>query len=162
MSDKQDQSAERALIEEANREAWRESIFWSGDHPNPNAMDRRIPERPANVEDLLAGVRESLRKAAHIFQVAERRESDAGAISGEIASKHPKEYLRPYMAKAVAGVIAADLRRAKSELVHWREYERFYVEEVKRGGGVHRIGKGEAFTPPWEGEELDVDAEANF
>lgn len=160
MSDKQDKSAEHALAEEANREAWRESIFWNVDHPSDAKVERgRKPDRPTTTQTLLDGVRQSIAAAERMLKVAKQRMALAGQLSGQAADRVPSP-LRAYMATAVMGVLKADLGRARSELLHWHEYARFY--EGQAAGKVERLDRDTSFTPPWLGEQLNIEAERAF
>jgi len=149
------QKAETALIDEATRAAQRWSVFWLIDHPRDGDIHRDTkPARP-DVAGLLEGARQALAAAAKVLAAARRNEQRAGEISGEAALRAP-ERLRPYMAKAVLAVLLADVRRAISEVHHWREYVQHYEGEVASGGKVVQLRPG-AFAAPWEGEKVPDD-----
>lgn len=120
------------LVEEANKQAWHRSIFWHGDHPHPDDIDRRRPERQTSASSLLEGAREALKASERMLATARRNVSLSGALS-EKACESCRIDLRPFMANAVTGVIKADFRRAISEVNHWHEYVQHYERVASEG-----------------------------
>lgn len=135
-------SPELPLIEEANREAWKKSLFWKNDHPPESAVGHRAPPPPTTNAELAAGARAALELARGIGRVADRRLSEQGAIAGEVADRARAE-IRPFMVNAMLGVIRADAQRARSEFRHWKEYVAYYERQTepppKIGGLVGEI-----------------------
>lgn len=128
MNDKTNSPADLLLVEDANREAWRKSIFWPIDHPNPDELDNSRPQKPTSTS-LLEGSREALASSVRMLKAARRNVEMTGQLS-ERACETCKPDLRPYMAPAMTGVIRADLRRALSEVKHWAEYVSHYERQA--------------------------------
>lgn len=124
-----DRSAELALAEEANREAWKMSLFWDVDHPTEEALRRgqRIPKPTA--PGLLEGVREALANAERMLAVTRKRMDRLGEVIAE-SSYQVKPALRPYISNAITGVVKSDVRRARSEVEHWKEYVQHFEKQT--------------------------------
>lgn len=149
-----EQNADLPLIDEANKAAWKLSLFWRGDHPHPDNIDRRRPPKPESMAELLEGARAAFKAAEGMLMRARKNLLVAGEMAGK-AADGGKIDLRPFMAAAVMGVIKADWRRAKAEVEHWAEYVRHF--EKQAGEAQAPVFSGQSFTPPWEGQEVALD-----
>lgn len=127
------------FIEEANREAWKQSVFWKNDHPPETSVGHRAPPVPTTIAELLDGARTSLEQARGMMRTAESRLAQQGDLAGRVTDGVRAE-IRPFMVNAMIGVIRADAQRARSEVRHWNEYVTYYERQTgsapKMGGIV--------------------------
>lgn len=150
-------NADQPLIEEATREAWRQSVFWRGDHPPENSLGYQAPPMPTTNAELLAGAKTALAQAMAMFGVARERLSEEGHVAGAAADRARHE-IRPFMVNAMLGVIRADVQRARGDVRHWKEYVTYYEGQTGPSVKLNR----NAFTPSWHGEKLSTEGEDKF
>lgn len=118
------------LIEEANREAWYQSVFWRTDHPPENAIGHRAPPMPATNAELLAGAMIALAQARAMLNVAHDRLAEEGYVAGAAADRARPE-IRPFMVNAMLGVIRSDVHRARGDVRHWKEHVTYYERQTQ-------------------------------
>jgi hypothetical protein len=158
MNDDRRQPKDTTSIEEANRLAERQSVFWRHDHPAESELSRDRKPPPLTPTSLLEGSRESLRAGEQMLVAANRKLESVGEVVAMVC-RTCKPELTPFIHNAVTGVLKADVRRARAEVEHWAEYVRHFE---RQGNAPAPAFNAATFTPPWEGEKIDTSGEDNF
>lgn len=129
-----------ALVAEANRIAERESIFWRVDHPPDSHVNHVAPAEPTSAVE---ACRVSLVGAERVLSAA-RRQLERAQEAIDDACHRAGTNCEGHLPAAVMRVIKFDVRRARSEVEHWKEYVAHFEaahERPPQNSGFLSIGR---------------------